>query len=252
MRIAAGIEYDGSGYFGWQRQTFEKLPTIQETLEKAISNVAAQNIHIIAAGRTDAGVHATGQIIHFDTASQRTAREWVFGSNAYLPKDIRVQWAKPVPDTFQARFSAIARRYQYLIYNSPIRSAIMHNKAAMIYKLLDADKMHRAAQYFVGEKDFTSFRALSCQAKSPVRKLAYFTVQRVGSWVTLEVQANAFLHHMVRNMAGLLIDIGLSKKPVECVPEILALKNRAQASVTAPAEGLYLVKVIYPEVFGVP
>lgn len=249
MRIALGVEYEGTNYYGWQKQTYDKLPTVQACVEKALSNVADHTVDVICAGRTDAGVHATGQVIHFDTAANRSERTWILGTNTHLPPDISVRWAKIMPDNFHARFSATARRYQYLIYNSPVRSAIMRNKGTNFYFPLDAERMHLAAQHFIGEYDFTSFRAAGCQSKSPIRRIMHFSIERQGSWITCEVQANAFLHHMVRNMVGALLEVGSGKKEISWIKDVLAMRNRTLSAATAPAQGLYLVRVIYPEYF---
>lgn len=249
MRFALGIEYIGTEYYGFQSQLHDQLPTIQEKLELAISKIANHPVAIVAAGRTDKGVHATGQVIHFDTDAKRSDYKWLLGINTYLPKDISVKWLKEVPVDFHARFSATARTYQYKIFNSPIRSALYHQRATLYHSRLDEKIMHQGAQYFLGEHDFSSFRAIGCQAKTAIRKINYFNILRQDNFVILEVQANAFLHHMVRNMAGLLLDVGSHQKSPDCIPEILNLRDRTKASITAPAGGLYLIDVIYPENF---
>jgi len=249
MRFALGIEYIGTHYYGFQSQIHDQLPTIQEKLESAISKIANHPVSVIPAGRTDKGVHATGQVIHFDTDTIRSEYKWLLGINAYLPKDISIKWIKPVPTDFHARFSAIARTYQYRVFNSPVRSAIFHQRATLYHSRLDEKIMHQSAQYFVGKHDFSSFRAIGCQSKTPIRKIDYFNIHRQDNFVILEVRANAFLHHMVRNMAGLLLDIGSGKKPTDCIPDILSFCDRTKASITAPAEGLYLTQVDYPENF---
>lgn len=249
-RVALVIEYDGTQYFGWQAQRFDGLSTIQETIEKAISSVADHEVEVVCAGRTDAGVHATGQVIHFDTSAKRPDYSWVMGVNANLPKDIVVRYAQVVRDDFHARYSAMARRYQYLILNSRVRSAVMADRACVISYDLDAQKMHEAAQAFIGEHDFSALRAAGCQAKSPVRNVEYFKIERRDSWICCEVQANAFLHHMVRNMMGVLITIGCEQQSVSWAKEVLASGDRKKAAVTADAQGLYLVKVVYPQELG--
>ncbi len=246
MRFALGIEYIGTDYYGFQNQLDAQLPTIQEKLESAISKIANHPVSIVTAGRTDRGVHATGQVIHFDTDAIRSDYKWILGINTYLPKDICVRWIKSVAVDFHARFSAVARTYQYKIFNSSIRSALFHQRATLYHARLDENIMHESAQYFVGEHDFTSFRSIGCQAKNPIRTISYFNITRQDHFVILDVKANAFLHHMVRNMAGLLLDIGSDKKSPDCIPEILASCDRTQASITAPAEGLYLTQVDYP------
>lgn len=246
MRYFVGVEYNGSHYYGFQSQLNSELPTIQEALEKAISSVADHPVEIVPAGRTDKGVHAKNQVIHFDTQAIRSDKAWLFGINVNLPKDISVKWIKAVPEDCHARFSATQRSYQYVIYNQNLRSALYYQRAALIYAKLDETKMHQAAQYFIGEHDFSSFRAAQCQAKTPIRNVTKFKVYREGDFIYCEVSANAFLHHMVRNMVGVLLEIGAGKKDISWAREVLLAKNRTFAGVTAPAEGLYLVGVTYP------
>jgi tRNA pseudouridine38-40 synthase len=245
MRYAMGVEYDGTRYSGFQLQDDVKLITIQQKLEEAISSVADHNVSIITAGRTDAGVHATHQVIHFDTTAVREDYAWLMGVNTHLPKDISIKWVKRVADDFHARFSAKSRKYQYLIFNYPTRSALWHQKATIVYAPLDEKKMHKAAQYFVGEHDFTSFRSSQCQAKTAIRKIEYIKIERLNNFIVLEVQANAFLHHMVRNITGVLLEIGTGKKDIGWAKEVLEIKDRKYAGVTAPPDGLYLVGVGY-------
>lgn len=249
MRFALGIEYMGAAYYGFQSQFQDQLPTIQEKLESAIGKIANHPVSVIPAGRTDKGVHATGQVIHFDTDATRSDYKWLLGINSYLPKDISIQWIKSVSTNFHARFSAIARTYQYQIFNSPVRSALFHQRATLYHPRLDEKIMHQSAQYFVGEHDFSSFRAIGCQAKNPVRKIDFCHIHRRDNFIILEVRANAFLHHMVRNMTGLLLDIGSGRRSPDCIPVILSLRDRTKASITAPAEGLYLTQVDYPDNF---
>ena len=246
-RIALGIEYDGTHYHGWQTQ--EEVPTIQNTLEAALTQVATLPINIICAGRTDAGVHAECQVIHFETEVSRSLRAWVWGSNRFLPPDIRVLWAKEVSSDFHARFSALARYYRYIIYNNPIQSALHVNRSAWCYRKLSETRMQEAAQYLVGEHDFTSFRGAACQAKSPIRRIEHFNVTRKNDFIFLEIKANAFLHHMVRNIAGTLIEIGSGKKSPQWIIELLANKDRRLAGMTANPAGLYLVGIDYPSAF---
>ena len=244
MRIALGIEYDGNRYHGWQRQP--NLATVQQTVETALSRIANQPIEINASGRTDTGVHATAQVIHFDTEVKRSLKSWVYGTNSYLPKDISVHWARFVDQDFHARFSAQARRYVYVIYNNPIRPSLLHGYVSWNYNVLDHKKMSHAAELLVGEHDFSSFRAIDCQSKSPVREIHHFRVARQGDLVILDVAANAFLHHMIRNMAGVLMRVGAGKREIEWVQEVLAAKNRSAGCETAPPYGLYLAQVCYP------
>ncbi|TWI53088.1 tRNA pseudouridine38-40 synthase [Pseudomonas duriflava] len=250
-RIALGIEYMGARYRGWQRQQ-EGVASVQETLEKALSRVAAHPVTVACAGRTDAGVHACGQVVHFDTSVDRPLKAWVLGANANLPKDISVTWAKPMPAAFNARFSAIARRYRYVIYNDPIRPAHLAEEVTWNHRPLNVELMRRAASKLVGTHDFTSFRAQQCQAKSPIKTVHHIEVQPFGRLIILDIRANAFLHHMVRNIAGVLMTIGAGERPVEWVLEILAARDRKAGGVTAHPYGLYLVKVEYPEEFDVP
>lgn len=250
MRIALGIEYDGAQFFGWQRQ--REVETVQECLEKALSKIANHPVDVFCAGRTDAGVHGTGQVVHFDTDAVRPDKGWTMGVNANLPDAIAVTWVKHVPDDFHARFSATARRYRYVIYNERLRPGILNHGLSHYHFPLDADKMHQAAQCLLGENDFSSFRAAQCQSNSPNRFVHHVNVTRTGSFVVIDIKANAFVHHMVRNIAGSLIIIGKGEQPVEWMAEVLALKDRTQAAETAKPHGLYLIDVDYPEEFGLP
>ncbi len=250
MRVALGIEYDGSRYFGWQRQ--REVISIQQELERALSQIAAHPVEIQCAGRTDAGVHATGQVIHFDTNADRKEAAWTLGINSNLPGDIAVRWAKVVDDEFHARFSATARRYRYVIYNHNLRPAILGSGVSHYHGQIDADAMHRAGQSLIGEHDFSSFRAVQCQSNTPWRNVTHLAVYRHGPYIVLDIRANAFLHHMVRNITGTLLEVGYGQKPGEWVAEVLAARNRDVAGVTAKPGGLYLVDVTYPEQFGLP
>ncbi len=250
MRLAVGIEYDGTAYNGWQRQ---KVGTgVQERLEAALARVANHELEVTCAGRTDTGVHATGQVGHFDTDSQRSARGWLLGANSNLPDDIAVTWVKDVPGDFHARYSATARSYRYRILNRLVRSAIHRQRAWWIHQPLDAGRMHTAAQALVGEHDFSAFRAAGCQASSANRCITSISVQRDGDWLTLDVTANAFLQHMVRNITGTLAAIGVGEAPVEWAAEVLESRDRTAAGVAAPPQGLTLVAVEYPEVLDLP
>jgi tRNA pseudouridine38-40 synthase len=249
-RYAVGVEYDGSQFCGFQQQP--SLATVQGALEHAFTQVAGEPVACVAAGRTDAGVHAAGQVVHFDTAAVRSERGWRLGSNSNLPAAVSVAWVREVPLHFHARYSARARSYRYCIFNRDSRSALVAERATWLYRPLDAASMHAAAQSLVGEHDFSAFRAIECQAKSPVRNLTHIAVARRDLWVTLDVTANAFLHHMVRNIAGLLIAIGVGDSPAERVASVLASRDRKANAATAPADGLYLVAVDYPPEFGLP
>lgn len=250
-RLALGIEYKGSRYRGWQRQE-AGVPSVQEAVERALSQVAAEPISVACAGRTDAGVHATGQVVHFDTKVERPLKAWVMGTNANLPADISVTWAKLMPADFHARFKACARRYRYVIYNDPIRPAHLAEEVTWNHRPLDAARMREAAQYLLGTHDFSSFRAVQCQAKSPIKSLYHLTVIEQGPLLILDVRANAFLHHMVRNIAGVLMAIGSGERSPFWAKEVLEAKDRRQGGVTAHPYGLYLVQVEYPEPFILP
>jgi len=245
MRIAILLEYKGTNYHGWQKQ--DGLVTVQESVEQGLAKVAAQPVQVVCAGRTDTGVHAAGQVIHFDTEVERSMRAWVFGGNSYLPQDIRLQWAKPVEETFHARFSALTRSYRYLIYNYPVPSALLHKQATFYPHLLNVDLMQEAAGHLLGEHDFSAFRGSSCQARSPNRNILQLQVQREGQMVIIDITANAFLQHMVRNIVGVLLEIGVGKRPPLWAQDVLVGQNRALAGVTASAYGLYLMRVEYPQ-----
>ena len=248
QRIAIGIEYDGTAYNGWQRQ--DNGDGVQERVEKALSVVANEKIAVTCAGRTDTGVHASDQVAHFDTSSERSDRSWLLGANSNLPDDIAVTWARSVDDGFHARFSATSRSYRYLILNRPVRSALDRHRAWWVYQRLDASLMHQASQALLGRHDFSAFRAAGCQASTPNREISSMTVVRNGDWLTLEVTANAFLQHMVRNITGTLAKVGRGERPPQWLEEVLESRNRIEAGIAAPPHGLTLVEVGYPEKFG--
>ncbi|HEC17199.1 MAG TPA: tRNA pseudouridine(38-40) synthase TruA [Sedimenticola sp.] len=250
LRIALGVEYDGAHFHGWQIQP--GVRTVQEELEKALSRVADRPVRVQCAGRTDTGVHGVGQVAHFDTEARRSPRSWVLGANANLPFDINLTWAQPVDGSFHARFSATSRDYRYIILNRMTRSSLWRNHAVWTHRPLDEDRMRQAAQLLVGTHDFSSYRALGCQAKSPVRTITRLDVSRQGDRVIIDVSANAFLHHMVRNIAGVLMAIGRGDEPVTWSREVLERRDRTQGGVTAPPEGLYLMRVGYPDQFRIP
>ena len=245
MRIAIGIEYDGTAYNGWQRQ--KSGIGVQAKVEEALASVADETVEVVCAGRTDTGVHATGQVCHFDTGSQRSIRGWLLGANSRLPDDIAVTWVLPVADDFHARYTAIARRYRYRILNRLVRSALERNRAWWLHQPLDAALMHEAAQALIGEHDFSAFRAAGCQASTPNRELQSFSVSRDGDWLYLDVKANAFLQHMVRNLTGTLVAIGLGERPAEWAGEVLESRDRREAGIAAPPHGLTLEEVYYPD-----
>lgn len=250
MRIALGIEYNGHGYHGWQIQ--HGLHTIQGHLEDALSKIANEPIYTHCAGRTDANVHATGQVIHFDTKAKRHIDAWIWGTNSHLPPNIVVRWAKAVDYHFHARFSAIARRYQYIIYNHPIRSPVLHNKITWHFYPLDIDKMRTAAKYLLGEKDFSAFRSSQCNSKTPMRNIIDVDIRKLENFVLVEIEANAFLHHMVRNIMGVLFKIGEGARSPSWMQEVIESRSRKAAAATAPAAGLYLMQVKYKEPYEFP
>jgi len=249
-RIALGIEYDGSAFAGWQWQLGQR--NVQACVEEAVGKVAAAPVNLLCAGRTDAGVHALEQVVHFDTEAVRSPRSWVMGVNANLPDDVRILWAKEMDPGFHARYSAIARFYRYVIINRPMRSALFRKQATWCFYPLDAARMQEAANHLIGHHDFSSFRAQGCQSKSPQRIMHFIRVRREEERVVIELSANAFLHHMVRNIAGVLMDIGTGKREPAWAGELLALRDRKQGGITAPADGLYLGGVYYPQEFGLP
>ncbi len=250
MRIALGIEYDGSRFSGWQMQK-HGTRTVQESVELALSVVANEKIQIVCAGRTDTGVHATGQVVHFDCSVERPERAWIMGVNAHLPDDISSFWVKQVDDDFSARFSATARQYRYVILNRHARSAVLNKRVTWKHGVLDAEAMHQAAQALIGERDFSSFRSAACQAEHARRNVHWVKVTRNADFVYIDIEANAFLHHMVRNIVGSLMMVGRGEQPVEWMADLMNIQDRNQAGPTAAADGLYLVKVTYPEATGV-
>jgi tRNA pseudouridine38-40 synthase len=250
MKIAAAVEYCGSHFHGWQRLKADR--SVQECVEDALSRVANQPVKVICAGRTDAGVHAKYQVIHFETDVSREMHSWVFGANANLPADVSLIWAKQVDEDFHARFTAIARSYSYIILNRPARTGLHHSMLTWESRYLDVSLMSEAAGHLCGKHDFTSYRAQACQSHSPIRELYELEVSRRGDYVIINVRANAFLYHMVRNIAGVLIAIGIGKEETDWSRQVLEAKNRAIAGTTAPAAGLYMVNVEYPERFDLP
>lgn len=249
-RLAVGVEYDGARYAGWQAQP--GLPTIQDSLQKALSVVADHPVSVTASGRTDAGVHAVGQVAHFDTTADRPVRGWVLGANTQLPPDIVVNWAMEVERSFNARHTALARSYRYLILKRATRPALMRDRVCWVRAELQVEAMHEAAQVLVGEHDFTSFRSAECQSPTAMRHIDSISVTGDGRLTTIEVSANAFLQHMVRNIAGTLMQVGAGEQPPSWVAETLAVRDRKRAGVTAPAAGLYLWRVRYPPSLQIP
>lgn len=250
MRIALGVEYNGYGFYGWQAQ--HGLSTVQGVLETALTQVANEPITLFCAGRTDANVHATGQVVHFDTHAKRHIDAWIWGTNTHLPSSVVVHWAKSVDYSFHARFTAISRRYRYIIYNRPVRPAILSQRVTWHYYPLDVARMNEAARYLLGEQDFSSFRSSQCSSKTAMRCVTECSISRDRDFVILEIEANAFLHHMVRNIVGTLLKIGSGRAEPHWMETVLKAKSRRAAAETAPAEGLYLINVGYPAPYHFP
>ena len=252
QRLALGVEYNGAGFHGWQAQRKPAMPSLQEALQAALSRIANQPVVVHCAGRTDAGVHALCQIVHFDARVERPLKAWHRGTNSHLSDDLCVRWARPVPADFHARHSARRRRYRYVIYNSPTRSAVLAKRVTWHVPELDAQLMHRAAQCLVGTHDFTSYRATACQSRSPVRDVFSVSVKRQGALLLLDIEANAFLMHMIRNIAGVLMAVGSGKQCADWVRQVLETRDRRAAGVTAPPHGLYFLGAGYDARFGLP
>ena len=244
MKIVLAVEYLGTNFHGWQLQK-SGIRTVQEEVEKALSSVAGQPVRVFCAGRTDAGVHAIEQIIHFETAIKRTDKAWLFGGNVNLAYDVNFKWVKQVDDDFHARFDAYARQYYYKIHNTPVRSAIKAAYSLWEPKVLDIVAMNSAAQYLLGEHDFSAFRGSLCQAKSPIKTIEFIRLSKDGDEILLDIKANAFLHHMVRNIVGTLLKIGIGERPIEWMQQVLDSKDRKEAGATAKPQGLYFVKAFY-------
>jgi len=243
-RLALGIEYDGTAFAGWQHQSHAR--TVQGDLQRALAQVADHPVEVTAAGRTDAGVHALEMVAHFDTSAARPLHAWVLGTNANVAADVAVLWAREVPESFHARHDALTRRYLYRILDRQLRPALERDRVCWVRHALDAQRMHDAAQCLVGHKDFSAFRAAECQSRTPVRNLTDIVVERHGTYVEIQLRANAFLHHMVRNIAGSLILVGRGERSPEWLSGVLHDRDRRQAGPTAPPQGLYFVAAEYP------
>jgi len=250
VRFAVGIEYAGTAYSGWQRQ--KHVISVQQYVEEAIGFVANHKVQLVCAGRTDAGVHAIEQVAHFESTAKRNNRSWILVSNCQWQRDIRIKWIMPVASDFHARFSAIARSYRYIIINSAVPGALFHDRAGWEFRPLDQVLMHEAAQVLVGEHDFSAFRAAGCQAKSSTRRIHEISVERRGDLLFLDVRANAFLYHMVRNIVGSLMSVGQGEQSIDWFKRILSGRDRNLAAATAPAAGLYLLRAHYPDAFELP
>ncbi|WP_428086441.1 tRNA pseudouridine(38-40) synthase TruA [Candidatus Thioglobus sp.] len=246
MKIALGVEYMGTNFHGWQLQK-SGIRTVQQVVEKALSSVANHPVRVFCSGRTDAGVHAIEQVIHFETDALREDKAWLFGGNVNLPSDVNFTWAKRVDDDFHARFNAFARRYHYKIHNTKVRSAIIAHHSLWEPRALNIESMHQAAQYLLGEHDFSAFRGSLCQAKSPIKTIEFIRLSQTNNDILLDIKANAFLHHMVRNIVGTLIKVGRGERGAEWVKTVLDSKQRKQAGATAQPQGLYFVKAFYPD-----
>jgi tRNA pseudouridine38-40 synthase len=249
VRIALGVSYNGGAYQGWQSQRGGQ--TVQDQLERALSRFASHPVSTVCAGRTDAGVHAIMQVVHFDTDVQRDSYAWVRGCNTYLPRDIAVQWAVRVAPEFHCRASALSRRYAYILRESPIRPSVDAGRVGWAFRSLDADAMQKAANLLLGEHDFTSFRASQCQAHSPVKTMREITLQRDGAYWRFEFEADAFLHHMIRNIMGCLVQIGQGRKPPHWMQEVLDARDRRSAAPTYSPDGLYFLGPRYAVHWGI-
>lgn len=250
QRYAAGVEYLGAAYAGWQALT--STVSVQSTLQAALSRVADHPVTVTAAGRTDAGVHALQQVVHFETSARRSDYAWLLGTNTNLPHDVSLRWVQPVREDFHARHSATARSYRYVIHNHRARSPLLQGRTGWWPQRLDAEAMHRAGQCLLGEQDFSAFRDSQCQSRTPMRRMLRLEVCRQGDFVWLDICANAFLHHMVRNILGTLAEVGLGKQPEAWVASVLAGRDRRAGGMNAPPEGLYFIGPEYPAVFGLP
>lgn len=250
MRLALGVEYSGTEFFGWQKQPDQR--TVQGVLERALERFVTSPVPTICAGRTDTGVHALSQVVHIDVDCIRPMPNWIRGVNTFLPEDVVVRWAREVDSDFSARFSALSRTYEYWIYNDAIRSPLCAKATGWVWRDLDAEGMHKAAQVLLGEHDFSSFRASDCQAASPVRTIEEITVRRIGKLIVIRIRANAFLQHMVRNIVGSLVYVGTGRESIPWLKEVLEAKERSVAAPTFAASGLYLTAVQYPEKYNLP
>ena len=251
MKIALGVEYFGKDFHGWQVQK-SGLRTVQSSVEASLAKVANHPVRVFCSGRTDSGVHAMEQVIHFETSVIRTERAWLFGGNVNLPSDVNFKWVKEVSDDFHARFSAFARSYEYKIHHNPVRSSLKGDYYLWEPRSLDITKMQTAADLLVGEHDFSCFRGSLCQAKSPIKTIEYIQIESSSDELIISIKANAFLHHMVRNIVGVLVLIGEGKMPVEWAKQVLDSKDRGQGGITSPPQGLYFMNVEYPAQYSLP
>jgi len=250
MRVAAIVEYEGTHFFGWQLQVGAR--TVQGEVERVFSKIANEPVRVITAGRTDTGVHASCQVIHFDTEVERSNYSWFRGANTLLPDDVALRWIDKVADDFHARFSATGRWYRYVILNRPSRPALLSGRVTHEYRPLDVEAMQHGANFLVGKHDFSSYRTVHCQAKSPVREMRHLSVTRKGDFIYIEAYADAFLHHMVRNLAGVLMTIGTGEREPLWAHEVLEARDRTLGGVTARPDGLYLTRIEYPDQYAIP
>ncbi len=251
MRIACGVEYDGAAFQGWQIQS-GTARTLQAAVEQALGRIADGPVRTVCAGRTDTGVHASGQVVHFDTMAQRPERAWVMGGNTHLPADVAIRWARAVDGDFHARFSASDRLYRYLVIEGASRSALWRARAAWSAYTLDLEAMRAAGGHLIGEHDFSAFRTAACRARNPVRTVHALELERRGGFLAIDIRANAFLHNMVRIIVGTLLTVGRGERPPDWVGELLAGRDRTRGGATAPPQGLYFLGPRYPERFALP
>ena len=249
-RYAVGVEYDGSRFHGWQSQS--GVRTVQDCIEKALSAVASEAIRVVTAGRTDTGVHATGQVFHFDTVVERSPLNWLRGANTHLPSGLALTWIKQVDRTFHARFTALSRRYRYILFCRDVRPTYLSGKVTWTYEKLDLERMKSAAMLLKGRHDFSAFRASGCQSTQPVREIYELSVNSEGPWIWIDIEADGFLQHMVRNIAGVLTAVANGSKPIPWAKEVLESRDRSAGGVTALPDGLYFSGVRYPEAFKIP
>ena len=250
IRLALGVAYVGTNFHGWQKQRVG-VRTVQVCVEQALSRIANHPVKVYCCGRTDSGVHAKEQIIHFDTEQSRPDKAWLVGANCYLPNDVSFKWVQAVNQKFHARFSAVARVYEYHIYNHPVRCALRQTHSLWEPRILAVDAMRQSAKCLLGRHDFSAFRGSQCQAKTPIKTLEYLTIEQTDNDIVINIKANAFLHHMVRNIVGTLFQVGLGRQPVSWVKTVLHSKDRTQAGMTIPPQGLHFIKAYYSEVLGV-
>ena len=250
MKLAAAVEYDGGNFHGWQRQK-GNIRTVQMAVEEAFGSIANHPVRVFCAGRTDAGVHAEEQIVHFETDAKRPLKSWLFGSNSHLPKEVNVRWVRCVDDDFHARFSAIARQYQYRILTNPVRSSLLRNRVLFEPRKLHIPRLQSALNMLLGCHDFSAFRSSICQAKSPIKTIEQIRLEEIDRQVVITIKADAFLHHMVRNVIGTVLCVARGDRDLQWLNQVIHSKNRQQAGMTAPPHALYFMRAFYPSRFGI-